>query len=185
MVFQFGTPDNVKTDVQEASQKTQVKKTSVKAKKTTKKTAKKTTKKTASKASTKTATKPVVKTTTAPEKKLRFSYGKTAFRAKNMDVYVTINKDNTVSVTINRAPIDTDDYYEVSDLWSFTGTIDPETGIVNYTDGRRMHFVKSITFNQSRAMYLNGKGSIKIKGNTLKCNDKAEHYADGIKFTKV
>lgn len=174
MLFVPGIPDDISFDYQKIDQSTKAKK----AKKTSKKTAKKT--------SAKTTVKQTVQTATAPAKKPGFSYGKSAFKAKNMAVYVTINKDNSVKVSITRSPIDTDDdYYEVSHLWSFTGKIDPETGVVSYTNGCRMYFVNSVSFNQSRCMYLNGKGEIKIKGNTLKWKDFTEHYADGIIFTKV
>lgn len=175
MIFTPGTPDEFITAVQVANQTT-------KTKKTAKKTAKKTSKKTAKKAK-----KTAKKTTKLTAGNTKFTYGKSTFAAKTIVINVNIRKDNTASVTIERKPVDTDYHYkyDVSDYWMLSGRIDPETGIISYSNCSRMYFVKSLTFNQSRNEYLHGKGEIKISGNTLTWNDRTEHYADGMHFSKV
>ncbi|MCR4775800.1 MAG: hypothetical protein K5869_05425 [Saccharofermentans sp.] len=114
-------------------------------------------------------------------------FGKSIYAAKNLRVIVNISKDNKANVVIEQTPLDTDMNfkYNISEGWYLSGKYDPKTGIISYSNCNRMHYVKSLTYDQSRCFYLNGKGEIKISGNTLTWNDRTEHYADGIHFSKV
>ena len=167
MTFRFGVPEEIKSGYEVTTQNTKTVKSAKKTAKTTKKAAKK-----------------AVKKTTGSKNSV---HGKSIYAAKNLRFIVNINKNNKANVVIEHTPLDTDMNfkYNISEGWYLSGKYDPKTGIISYSNCNRMHYVKSLTYDQSRCFYLNGKGEIKISGNTLTWNDRTEHYADGIHFSKV
>ena len=166
MVFQFGTPADVASDLQSGTQKTTKKKAA-------KKTAKKAKKSKKSKKNNK-------KTSEA-----KFTYGKSTYTAKNVTIKVTINKDNSAHVLVVRDLPDQDGVYGITNNWIFSGRIDPKTGVLSYDNCQKLYLVDTLHVRQARCDYVCGKGELRFDGNRVFWNDYKEHHADGIYFSKV
>ena len=167
MVFKFGTPADMTTDTQSGTQKT---------------TKKKSAKKTAKKAKKSKKSKKNNKKNTSEAK---FTYGKSTYTAKNVTIKVTINKDNSAHVLVERDLPDQDGVYGITYNWIFSGRIDPKTGVLSYDNCQKLYLVDTVHVRQYRCEYIYGKGELRFDGNRVFWNDYKEHHADGIYFSKV
>ena len=144
--FTIGTPANTEETAPAAPTETEAKKTKKVTKKVTKKKTKKTSKKTAA--------------------KQLFTYGTTKYVSGNVTVTVRITKDNMASVEVNKRTTDRDGQYHC-EHFSFTGTINKKTGVLNYSDCTKMYFAGTNSGMNVRTHFTDGKGTVKFCGNQI------------------
>ena len=176
--FNIGTPANTEETAPAAPTETEAKQVPQKAKKTTKKT-KKVTKKV-----TKKKTKKSKKTSKKTAAKQFFTYGTTKYVSGNVTVTVRITKDNMASVEVNKRTTDRDGQYHC-EHFSFTGTINKKTGVLNYSDCTKMYFAGTNSGMNVRTHFTDGKGTVKFCGNQIIWTDNNSKDYQSVKCTKA
>lgn len=176
--FTIGTPANTEETAPAAPTETEAKQVPQKAKKTVKKT-KKVTKKV-----TKKKTKKSKKTSKKTAAKQLFTYGTTEYVSGNVTVTVRITKDNMASVEVNKRTTDRDGQYHC-EHFSFTGTINKKTGVLNYSDCTKMYFAGTNSGMNVRTHFTDGKGTVKFCGNQIIWTDNNSKDYQSVKCTKA
>lgn len=175
-------PVKTLTEIQDSEQKAETQETT---KKATKKAAKKT-KKTAKKTKkvTKKATKKTKKTTKKTAAKKLFTYGSSKYVKGNITVSVKITKDNKAKVEVSNRRTDKDKISHC-ETFTFTGTINKNTGVLSYSDCTKRYIVSANSGNNVRTHYTDGKGTVKFCGSYIIWTDNNSKDYQSVKLTKA
>ena len=165
-----------------APSETTAKKVAQKAKKTVKKAVKKTKKVT--KKVTKKTKKTAKKTSKKTAAKKLFTYGMTNYVNGNVTVTVKITDDNKASVEVNNRMTDKDRIYHC-EHFSFTGTIDKKTGVLNYSDCKKVYITGTNSGKNVRTNFTDGTGTLKFCGSNIIWTDDNSKTYQSAKFTKA